>query len=53
MSNQSNTDLPKEIADRITRPFARFLKIKAAAGALLFSVTPSALVLVNLHFSPR
>ncbi len=28
--------LPHEAADSITKPFARFLKIEAAAGGLLF-----------------
>jgi Na+:H+ antiporter, NhaA family len=51
MTERSQTDLPHEIADRITKPFARFLKIEAAAGALLFLAALSALVLANLVWS--
>ena len=35
MTDRSSTDLPHAIADRVTKPFARFLKIEAAAGGLL------------------
>lgn len=51
MTDRSSTDLPHEIADRITRPFARFLKIEAAAGALLFLAALLALVLANSAWS--
>lgn len=51
MNDRSSTDLPHEIADRITRPFARFLKIEAAAGALLFLAALLALVLANSAWS--
>lgn len=51
MTDRSSTDLPYEIADRITKPFARFLKIEAAAGALLFLAALSALVLANSAWS--
>lgn len=43
--------MPHEIADRITKPFGRFLKIEAAAGALLFLAALSALVLANSAWS--
>jgi NhaA family Na+:H+ antiporter len=39
--------LPHEAADRITKPFARFLKIEAAAGGLLLLAVLLALVLAN------
>jgi len=39
--------LPKELVDRLTRPFARFLRIEAAGGAVLLSFTVAALVLSN------
>lgn len=51
MNDRTNTDLPHEIADRITRPFERFLKIEAAAGTLLFLAALSALVLANSAWS--
>jgi len=51
MNDQTNADLPHEIADCITKPFARFLKIEAAAGALLFFAAVSALVLANSAWS--
>lgn len=51
MNDRSSTDLPHAIADRITKPFARFLKIEAAAGALLFLAALSALVLANSAWS--
>jgi NhaA family Na+:H+ antiporter len=47
MNDRSKTDLPHAIADRITKPFERFLKIEAAAGALLFLAALSALVLAK------
>jgi NhaA family Na+:H+ antiporter len=51
MTDRSQTNMPHEIADRMTRPFARFLKIEAAAGALLFFAALSALVLANSAWS--
>ncbi|MDO6522926.1 Na+/H+ antiporter NhaA [Shimia thalassica] len=39
--------LPHGAADRITKPFARFLKIEAAAGGLLLLAVLLALVLAN------
>lgn len=39
--------LPHEAADTLARPFARFLKIEAAAGALLFLAVLLALGLAN------
>ena len=39
--------LPHEAADRITKPFARFLRIEAAAGGLLLLAVLLALVLAN------
>ncbi|HSS66550.1 MAG TPA: Na+/H+ antiporter NhaA [Gammaproteobacteria bacterium] len=49
--NQDNTGLPQEIADRFAEPFARFLKIEAAAGALLLLATVAALILSNSAWS--
>ena len=46
-----NTRLPHEIADRFTEPFARFLKIEAAAGVLLLVATIAALILSNSAWS--
>ncbi|WP_299751959.1 Na+/H+ antiporter NhaA [uncultured Tateyamaria sp.] len=39
--------LPHEAADRITKPFVRFLKIEAAAGGLLLLTVLLALALAN------
>ena len=39
--------LPREVVDRIRRPFARFLRIEAAGGAVLLLFTVAALVLAN------
>jgi NhaA family Na+:H+ antiporter len=36
------TRLPKELADRMTKPFARFLRVEAAAGAVLLASVWSA-----------
>lgn len=41
------TRLPKELVDRLTMPFARFLRIEAAAGFALLLSTVAALVLSN------
>ncbi|NWG45144.1 MAG: Na+/H+ antiporter NhaA [Alphaproteobacteria bacterium] len=51
MTDKDLTGMPDEIADRITRPFARFLKIEAAAGALLFLAALLALILANSAWS--
>ena len=48
---QDNVDLPPEMADRFTRPFARFLKIEAAAGLILLLATLAALILSNSAWS--
>ncbi|HEX9628276.1 MAG TPA: Na+/H+ antiporter NhaA [Acidiferrobacterales bacterium] len=52
MSDDRQTDtkfaeLPREFVDRLTRPFARFLRIEAAGGAVLLLFTVAALVLSN------
>jgi NhaA family Na+:H+ antiporter len=44
--------LPHEAADSITKPFARFLKIEAAAGALLLLAVLLALALAVAFSSP-
>jgi NhaA family Na+:H+ antiporter len=41
------TRLPKEFVDRLTKPFARFLRIESAGGAVLLLFTVAALVLSN------
>ncbi|MBA5777056.1 Na+/H+ antiporter NhaA [Stappia sp. F7233] len=51
MADQDFADMPHEIADRVTRPLARFLKIESAAGALLFLTALSALILANSAWS--
>lgn len=43
--------LPKEPADRFTRPFLRFIRIEAMAGAVLLLCTLIALVLANMPWS--
>jgi NhaA family Na+:H+ antiporter len=49
--DQDSADLPPEIADRFTKPFARFLKIKAATGGMLLLATFVALILSNSAWS--
>jgi NhaA family Na+:H+ antiporter len=49
--HQDNTGLPPEIADRFTEPFARFLKIEAAAGSTLLLAALAALILSNSAWS--
>ena len=51
MIQQDDARLPSEIADRFTQPFARFLKIKAATGFVLFVATFAALILSNSAWS--
>ena len=43
--------LPPEIVDALTKPFARFLRIEAAAGGLLLSFTLAAIGLANSPWS--
>lgn len=47
----NRTTLPPEMADRVTIPFARFLRIEAASGLLLFFATIVALGLANSPWS--
>jgi NhaA family Na+:H+ antiporter len=44
--------LPTELVDRLTRPFAQFLRIEAASGAFLLLFTVAALVLSNSPWAP-
>lgn len=44
--------LPAELIDRLTKPFARFLRIEAAAGLVLLLFTLAALALSNSPWSP-
>jgi Na+:H+ antiporter, NhaA family len=39
--------LPRELVDRLTKPFATFLRIEAAAGVVLLSFAVAAVVLSN------
>ena len=48
---QDDMGLPHEMADRFTGPFTRFLKIEAAAGAILLLATIAALILSNSAWS--
>ena len=49
--NHPNAALPRERADRFTKPLGRFLKIEAAAGAALLVATCAALILSNSGWS--
>jgi len=49
--NHPNAALPREKADRFTKPLGRFLKIEAAAGAALLVATSAALILSNSGWS--
>jgi NhaA family Na+:H+ antiporter len=49
--SQVNATLPSAIADRITKPFSRFLKIETASGAVLLLATFGALILSNSAWS--
>jgi NhaA family Na+:H+ antiporter len=49
--DQDSAGLPPEFADRFTKPFARFLKIKAATGGMLLLATFAALILSNSAWS--
>lgn len=46
-------DLPPEFADRFTEPFARFVKIEAAAGCALLIATFAAVILSNSQWSAQ
>lgn len=39
--------LPRELVHRLTKPFVQFLRIEAAAGAILLSFAVVAVVLAN------
>lgn len=52
MMPQESAGLPHEVADRFTGPFARFLKIEAAASVPLLVTTLVALVLSNSAWAP-
>lgn len=56
MSNDPQSDmklarLPSVLADRLTKPFAYFFRIEAAAGGVLLLATVTALVLSNSPWS--
>ena len=46
-ANPETTRLPKELVDRLTPPFVRFLHIESAGGLILLIFTVAALVLSN------
>lgn len=46
-----HSELPPELADRFTRPFARFLKVEAATGVLLAVAAVAALIVSNSPWS--
>jgi NhaA family Na+:H+ antiporter len=48
---QDSLGLPPEIADRFMKPFAPFLKIEAASGAVLLVAACAALILSNSAWS--
>jgi NhaA family Na+:H+ antiporter len=50
--NESLALLPRVPADRLAKPFMRFLRIEAMAGAVLLLSTLLALVLANSPWSP-
>jgi NhaA family Na+:H+ antiporter len=43
--------LPGEVVDWLTKPFASFLRIEAAAGAILLALTIAALAISNSPWS--
>lgn len=51
MIDRNSNDLPHEMADRITKLFAQFLKIEAASGGLLLLAVLLALILANSAWS--
>lgn len=44
--------LPRELVDRFAKPFARFVRIEAAGGAVLLLVTLSTVAVVNSPWGP-
>jgi len=48
---EDDAGLPPEMADRFTKPFARFLKIKVATGGMLLLATLAALIVSNSAWS--
>ncbi len=46
-ANSETTRLPKELVDRLTNPFVRFLHIESASGSILLLFAIAALVLSN------
>jgi NhaA family Na+:H+ antiporter len=53
MMQPDSTDLPHEIVDWFTKPFARFFRIEAAAGGVLLFAALAALVLSNSVWSAQ
>jgi NhaA family Na+:H+ antiporter len=53
MIDPGSPGLPHEFADRITKPFARFLQVEAAAGGLLLVATIAALIVANTAWSEQ
>lgn len=51
MINPASPGLPHEFADRITKPFTRFLRVEAAAGGFLLVATLVALIITNTAWS--
>jgi NhaA family Na+:H+ antiporter len=49
--SESLSRLPKEAVDRFTKPFAQFLRIEAAAGAVLLVCAVSAVAVSNSSWS--
>ena len=47
MATHKGAKMPRELADRFTKPLARFLKVEAAAGGLLLLTVLLALALAN------
>jgi NhaA family Na+:H+ antiporter len=47
------TRLPKELADRLKKPLARFLRVEAAAGAVLLLAAAAAIGLSNSPWAHR
>src|SRR5690349_1315195 len=51
MDQPEDEGLPSEIADHLTRPFARFLKVESATGVVLLLATAAAIILSNSGLS--
>ena len=51
MDDDGEANLPPEMADRFTEPFARFLKVKAATGGMLLLAACAALIVSNSAWS--